>query len=705
MIPEVSSPDRKRSILIGAFAVLLSLFVCGRLADIVRTTQWTMDADESVHAVEALRLTESLEEGRLLDFLRDSYFPERWHPTADSHLRWYPPVHAWCVAPLFAIFGASDFTARLPSVAFLFGTALLFFALARRLARGAPRGDPAMSGLVAVALLLSSPNQLTFSAQSLVASAAVFFCFLALLAYLRSLEQDHPRGRALLAGFLLGIAILTKYDHGGILALCLGISELWRVRFRARALWRGGAPLLFAVAGAMVLAWFAHPDKLVSLLDSVRHPFLGSPRTIFLDFFLTWIVEYAPGLAAGVLAFGSGIALRKRLADPAIRAVWIWAVFSAVFYVLRGRYHFRYNIVEAPIFLLMLAVVLPEWVRSGGARLADPAMPRRTAVGLALWLVGAIGVIVGIGAALAPDALFDLLRTPAYWFWNLREGHWGMQRPASEYVDYYAAHYADFVVWFGGSLASTSIGIFVVGAATLLWRYLPATRRHATVMVSAALVVAIVPGAVQLHSRLAGMVDWELEGHPELAQLHAFIIEHAPPGQVVLLGGGWDQLTNNSLRWYRASRSRGARPPLGAVEVTGDMIGSVVIPPKRRIAWWAKRLAGAPADELPRRIVLVEPGPRFLYRALIGPEVAIYEEIVGRRGSFEELADGFFPALDCHVRILRREGHPPPVEPPWERMEAVGLIVDGSWNPCLRVWVGEGGWLLHDDSLRHYIAR
>lgn len=695
------SPDRSHRFLVTVLAVLLALLVCSRLAGIVKSTPWTMDADEAVHAVEALRLTESLEEGRLLDFARDSYFPERWHPPVNDHLRWYGPVHAWCVAPVFAIFGASDFTARVPSVFFLFGTALLFFALARRLA---PR-DPEICGLVAVALLLCSPNQLTFSAQSLVASTSVFFCFLALLTFLRSQERDHPRGRAIIAGVVLGLAILAKYDHGGVLALCLGVTELARVRFDPRALFRTGAGLLFLIAGGMVVVWFAHPDKLAALHDSIQHPFLGSPRTIFLDFLLTWIVEYAPGLAVGALAFVAAVVLRKRLAEPALRAVWIWAIFAALFYALRGRYHFRYNIVEAPIFLLLLAVVLPGWIRRLSAHCADPALRRRTVTGLLLWFVGAVGLIAGIAAALAPDLIFDLARGPAEWLWSLREDHWGLRREPQHYVDHYATYYADFVAWFGGSLASSAIGLFVIGATILMARYLTVTRRQTTLMVSAAFLIAIVPGAVQLHSRLPGMVDWELEGHPELGRVHAFIAENAPPGTTVLLAGGWDQLTNNSLRWYRATDPRRSRVPLAAVDVTGDMIGSVVFPPKFRILWWATQLATAPAADLPRRLVLIEPGPYFLYHTQFGPEVAIYDEIINRRGSYQALAEGTFPSLDCRVRVLRREGHPPPVELPRASMEAVSLLPELSGTPCVRTWVGDGGWSLRDESLRHYVAR
>ena len=686
-------------------AGFLALFVCLRLGNVVATTAWTMDADEAVHTVEALRLYEHLEHGRLGAFVRDSYFPERWHPPVDPHVRWYPPVHAWCVAPFFAVLGPSDFSARLPSVFFLFGTCLVFFLLARRLAVDRDSIEAALSGLLAVFFVLAAPNLLTFAAQSVVASASVFFCFLALLAYLWSLEANHPRGRALTAGVLLGVAMLTKYDHGGVLALCLGGCELWRARANLRSVPRSGAALMLGTAALLITVWFAHPDKLAALGDSLRHPFLGSPRTILLDFFLTWIVEYAPGITVGVLAFLAVPGLRRRLSDPALRAVWVWGVFGAAFYALRGRYHFRYNIVEAPIFLLLLAVVLPEWVRAWREKLLAPGGRRRTQGGLALWFLSALGLVAGLFASLSPGRVFELLRGPAAWFTGLRDDRWGLSLSADEYVDYFSVYYSDFVTFLGGSFASASIGLFVLATAILMWRSLPAGRRHVGAMLWASLGVAIAPGFALLHGRLSVLVEWELEGIPELASVQDFVVEYAGPGDTVLLGGGWDQLTNNGLRWHRATRSPGGRLPLAEVEVTGDMIGSVVFPPEPRIAWWAARLATAPIDELPALLVFVEPGSQFLYHTRFGPEVAIYDAIAAQRGTHREIARHYFPVLDATVRILRRTEAQPLPSSFADVLARHGIDPADPPSSSARHEVGQGGWVLRDESLRHFIAR
>ena len=67
------------------------------------------------------------------------------------------------------------------------------------------------------------------------------------------------------------MAILTKSDHGGVLALCLGLAALTRVRFRVIGLARSGGGLLLGCALVPTLLWFAHPDKLAALDKLCRH--------------------------------------------------------------------------------------------------------------------------------------------------------------------------------------------------------------------------------------------------------------------------------------------------------------------------------------------------------------------------------------------------------------------------------------------------
>lgn len=675
---------RRRTELFAAWTatLVLAFAVCGRLGAITARTAWVMDADEAVHAVEALRLHDDLRAGDPGAFLVHSYFPERWAPPVNDHLRWYPVVHAWLVQPFFALLGPSDLSARLPSVFFLFGTACVFFELARRLA---DRHGP-LSGFLAAAFVLVSPNLLTFSAQSLIAAASVFLTWAALLAWLVSFEAGHPRGRALVAGVLLGTSILTKYDHGGFLALVLGLAELWRCRGSLRAFFASGAGHVFLPAFLMVVAWFAHPDKLAALGDSVRHPFYGSPRTILFDFVATWFVEYAPGLGLGLLSIGAFLAAARRRGRPALRIVWIWALAALLFYASRGRYHFRYNIVEAPAFPLFAALALPGLVEGW---LQGRAWPRRAGGQALLWGASALALVLGAVAWAAPGACFEALRGPARWLVSLDPGHLGLEYPADHYVDHFAHEYGRVAGWLGGSLAALGLALFVLSIGRLA---------HGTRIPGGYVAVALVAGlgfdALRTWTVLGERVEWELEGHPELREVHRFLRSEVALDEELLLAGGWDQLPNNAVRWYLLTLGP-ERPRFDRQVVVGDMIGSLVFPAEPRVGYEAERLATGTTETLPEVIVFAIAGPAFRYRTKLGNEGAIYRRVLEARPTHARAATRSFPALDLTVEVWRRVDAPPPPLaalpadlPAYERTEA-----------------GPGGWLFKDESLRHFIAR
>ena len=680
--------------------VLIAALACTWLGRIVQQTSWTMDADEAVHATEALRLHDDLARGELVAFLHDTYFPERWQQPVNPHVRWYPFVHAWSVLPFFAVLGPSDLAARLPSIAFLFGACLVFFELGRRLS---PRHG-ALSGLLAVVFLLASPNVLTFSAQSLIEPASLFFSYLAFLAYLWSLEREHPRGRAAVAGVALGLAMWTKYDHGGLLALCLGVSELMRRRLNVLRTLRSGSGLLFVVALAMILAWFAHPEKIDALKDSLSHPFYGSSRLIFLDFVLTWFTEYGSSLAMGAVAIAAFFVAWRR-SEPGVRALWIWMLVATFFLALRARFHFRYNFVEAPGFLLLAAVLLPGWVERWSLQLGADGARGRVRWGLAFAAAGAVGLVAGGALAIAPDALFENLRGPFAWFHGLRADAWGMSLGPDHYVDHFAELYRDVALYLGGSLAALAIAGFVIGVAALVFERNPGERPQAGAVLWCALAVAAVPGAARLYANLTAMVEWELECHPELNEVYAFVREHAPAPTTILLGGGWDQLTNNGVVWYHLTGGEGKRPAYDDVRVIGDMIGSVVFPPEPRVAHWARVLGEGPADELPDRLVLVGHGDDFLYQARMGPEASIYRAVVDARGGYAPLASREFEELGCRVEVLARSDEiGPPIDGVAGILAAHGIDADTPGNVS-RTPVGEGGWVMKDESLRHFVRR
>ena len=341
-----------------------------------------------------------------------------------------------------------------------------------------------------------------------------------------------------------------------------------------------------------------------------------------------------------------------------------------------------------------------------GAALAAPSTRARLRFGVPCLLLGLGGLALGAWAATRPDALFDALRGPFGWFYDLREDHWGMSLPAADYVDHYAEGYRGAVIYGGGSLLALALGCLVAGVAALALEKLPEERPVAPAALGAALAVALVPGALRLHVHLPGMVEWELECHPELGDVNAFLVRETLDElpTTILLGGGWDQLTNNGVRWYLLIGAD-ERPPYDDVDVRGDMIGSIVFPPEPRIAMWADVLGRGDASELPDQVVLAIPGPDFLYESRMGPEVDVYRALMDARGGYALAASRRFPLLGCAVEVHHRAGAaPPPLD---EDAVAVLLaahgISPGVEGNASRAWVGEGGWAMRDESLRHFM--
>ena len=676
-------------------ALAAALTACAFLVRVVQTTDWTMDADEAVHAVEALRRYEDLRTGELLTFVQHSYFPERWQPPVQDHVRWYPIVHSWSLLPFFAVGGPSDVTARLPSILYLFGTCLVFYALARRLAPRSGRDGPAWAGAAAVLLLLSAPNLITFAPQSLIAACAVFWCYLALLGYVRFVDRPDSLRRGLLAGALLAVAILTKYDHGLLLMACLGVAELVRFRWRPLALMATPALALFAIPTAAFGFWICHPDKLHAFLDSLGHPAYGATRVIGLNFLASWFLEYTSSVVVVGLALAAWITGLRRWRDPAIRGVWLYATLSMVILVSRARFQFRYNIVEAPALLLLVAAFLPGWTRELSRRIASADVRNRVRAGIVPAVSGLILLSLLFVVDRRPEVLRGTLTSLFDGVRGLRDDSWGFGRPTEAYVGEMIAGLTGTSALIGGSVLAGAIALLGLGVWLLLPRSLaardPAWHRPALL---AALAMAVLPGSVLFWARAPDAIRWEYECSPRLAPMLELAASEIPAESTVLLGGGWDQLTNNTLRWYLLTDRPEAASSYGDLQVVGDMIGSLVLPEQPRIEYWCEVLAHGDAADLPDRLVLIEPGESFLYRTPLGPEVPRYRAILRLRPAYEPVVRRDFEELDCRMEVFARVADVPD---PLPRPLDVPTTVPG--NPP--TFVGLDGWDVRDDAWRH----
>lgn len=671
-------------------SIALTLLVCGRLTHEIWTTRQTMDADEAVHAVESLRRYDDLERGEYAAFVRDCYFPERWQPPVQNHLRWYPIVHSLSQVLAFRLFEPSDFHARWPSILFLAATCVLFRSIARRIA---PRHGEA-AGLLAVVLLLAAPNVITFAPQSLIESCSLACAALALRFYVFYVEKPDSSWRALFTGLCLSAALLAKYDHGLLQVACLGLAELARQRWRVLTCLRSRAWLVFGVPVLVLAAWLAHPDKWQAFRDALSHPAFGSVPVIALNFGASWLFEYTTSpLVAAAALYAVFWALRRER-DERLRAVAIYAGVAMLLLAVRARFQFRYNLVEAPFVLLLVASLAPTWLAgfTDACRGASERALHRW--GWRLAIVGGSGLLLIAALALAPNAVRQLAGTVAQPVLALVAGPLGLTRSAAAYANESVTGLRSVLALGGWTAVATPLAFALLSAFMLSPALRIQLRSSANVRIALLLAaIAVLPGAVQLHSpsEFSRRIAWELECQPELNDVVDFVDAHTPQRARVLLAGGWDQLPNNALAWYLKTR-RSPRPEYGQIEVVGDMIGSLVQPSQPRIRHWADVLARDQGAELPDRLVLIEHRDGFAYRIARSPDVPVYRAAMQARGGYRWLAARDFDELGCEVEIWMRQDEVPA---PLAQTPALELI------DAPRTNVGGLRWLVKDDAWRH----
>lgn len=671
-------------------SLALALLVCGRLTREIWVTRQPMDADEAVHAVESLRRYDDLERGEYAAFVRDCYFPERWQPPVQDHLRWYPILHSLAQVLAFKLFEPSDFHARWPSIAFLALTCFLFRSIARRIA---PRNGE-VAGLLAIVLLLAAPNVITFTPQSLIESCSLACAALALRLYVFYVEKPQSSRRALLVGLSLSATLLAKYDHGLLQVACLGLAELARQRWRVLACLRSRAWLAFGVPALLFAAWLAHADKWQAFRDALSHPAYGSTAVIALNFGASWLLEYTTSPLVAAAAFYALYWALRRERDERLRAVAIYAGVAMLTLASRGRFQFRYNFVEAPFVLLLLASLAPTWFEAfaGACRAASDSVLRRWGVCSAL--VGGLGLALTIALALAPAFVEQVASLAATPLLALAAGPIGLTRGADDYASECVQSLVAALELGSWTAVATPFALALLCVFLLSPALRARLQSGAGKPVALALAgIAVLPGALQLHlpSEFSRRVAWELECRPELMDILDFVDEHTPKRARILLAGGWDQLPNNALAWYLKTR-RSPRPEYAQLDVVGDMIGSLVQPSEPRIRQWADVLARDTGAELPDRLVLIEPRADFAYRISRSNDVAVYRAVIAARGGYRPLASRAFDELGCEVEIWMRND-----EVPAPLAETPGLeFVDAA-----RVTVGEHGWLVKDDAWRH----
>jgi len=193
-----------------------------------------------------------------LEYYPTTWFDDGWHLLASKELastgRYVlgpaaGPTLFISIAAMFRVAGVGILQARLVMAAYLLLTICGFYILARRL-------HNARTAMVAMLLLISSPgvDLIRWGRQALGEVPAALFFLAGSLVWFKAIEGKQEKGRLILVGILLGLAILTKNQ---LLLIVPAWLVLWfadRVYFRRCTHSSFLLPLLSAFS--CVAAWY-----------------------------------------------------------------------------------------------------------------------------------------------------------------------------------------------------------------------------------------------------------------------------------------------------------------------------------------------------------------------------------------------------------------------------------------------------------------
>lgn len=336
-----------------------------------------------------------------------------WVPVFNGELRFDKPILIyWLMMPLYALFGISELTARLPSAMAMTGLVFVVCYFARRLI------DP-RAGVLAAVLLASALHMMVISRAAVPDPLLILCLAFALLAfltvYVESRQGKIPSLRLLIASYAaLGLGMLAKGPIAAVMPVLILASFLtlqrdwssWRI-FRP---WMG-----IGIAAVIALPWYItvgaltdgewlqgflfhhNLDRFTDSLQGHR----GFPGLYVLSFVLGWFPW--SGLLVAVLAFG--IWHIQRLREQPMRLFllcWI-GVFLIFFSIART---------QLPNYILpafpAAAVLMALWLQQ-----ADKEMQEKAWRWL-VWTALGMSVLLAIGGAIAVQVMW-----PGEWFYPL----------------------------------------------------------------------------------------------------------------------------------------------------------------------------------------------------------------------------------------------------------------------------------------------
>jgi len=238
-------------------AIVVGALVYGNVFRHQAPPKW----DEAQHMLFAWQIWADFTQGNIVKLLRDSHAQFYW-----SFL------HSWWAAGFMAVFGVTDFGARISSFAAMILSVVLAFATGKELYKE----RVPWAGLMAVALLLMFRSLPGLAAQCMIELPAMMMAFLALLVYIRADQQQTAMGYTQF-GCALGATFLMKYNFG--LALIgaftvVAITEFLfnRVAFDWRSVFFVLMPLVIVVFFWLIVPEFRLNQYFETLVNRPQGP-------------------------------------------------------------------------------------------------------------------------------------------------------------------------------------------------------------------------------------------------------------------------------------------------------------------------------------------------------------------------------------------------------------------------------------------------
>jgi len=247
------------------------------------------------------------------------------------------PTVFFPVATIFNIAGVGLVQARVAMATYLLLTVCAFYALVLRL-----YGH--RTALVALLIFISSPgiNLLHWGRQVIGDVPAGFFFLMASLIWFKAVEKDDQKGKLILAGILLGLAILTKNQ---LLLLVPAWLALW---VADRVYYRQGSHLDFLLpllcAGCCVVAWYVGQRFLFPVGQQLAQ------RNV---------EEWSGSLSRGILTFSPRRALDSVKFLTGKDTFYAWVLPAWLYTALLGLQRSKEGLRQA--FLALVVIVWLIW--------------------------------------------------------------------------------------------------------------------------------------------------------------------------------------------------------------------------------------------------------------------------------------------------------------------------------------------------------